>query len=159
MTQMPLLLHNLIFHFAPLSRTSHVSNLLRSRRWSPGVALRPQLSPPMAAGLSPLRGLPTAVWHRTGQNKTPARPLVYLRDLSVEDSLVCVVLGRLQVKIIPVVTNGTSIKCQHSPGHSAWVISFHSTLSCQVRVTVLSSKSSKPDVGGLKSGCTTVSSN
>lgn len=69
---------------------------------APGAAQRPQRSPPVAAGLSPLRDLPTAAWGGGVEEprKMSARPLVYLRGSQDEVSRVCMVFGTPQVMII-----------------------------------------------------------
>lgn len=121
----------------------------------PGVALRPQLSPATAAGLSPLRGLSRAALGRKPR-KISAWFLVYRRDVQIEVSLIYMVFRRPQVIIITVVMNRTFIMCQHYPGHCAWVISFHSTQSFKIWVTVLSLKSRKQDIADMNRGRTTV---
>lgn len=92
MTQMLWLLHSLIFHFAPLGQASHAFTFQGAGGgpWGDPSCHPPWLLAFLHSGASQYQpGMEQA-------RKSQAWSLLYLRDPPVEDSLMCMVLGRLR---------------------------------------------------------------
>lgn len=147
MTQMLLLLHNLICHFAPLGQASHVVAFWGAIGGPQGVSETSAVTSHGCWTSCP-QGPPTSSLGWDKPEKTSAWALLYLRDSQGEDSLICIGFGRLQV--VTITTNWASVMCWVLSWHSAWVILLHSTQSFKTWVTVLSVRSGKRDTGDKK---------
>lgn len=105
MTQMLLLLHNLIFHFAPLGQASHVFTFPGAGDGPRGGSETPTVTShdcwPSSLHLGTSQKQPGLEQAR----KALAWSLLYLRDSQVEEFLICTVFGKLPVIIITFLMN------------------------------------------------------
>lgn len=99
MTQMLLLLHNLICHFAPLGQASHIVTFRGAVGGPQGVSETSAVTSHDCWTSCP-QGPPTSSLGWDKPEKTSAWALLYLRDSQGEDSLFCIGFGKLQVVTI-----------------------------------------------------------